>query len=61
MEVRELSKYDDLIKRLNDYSATKQCHGGITAEAADAISELVKRCEVYEDAAAYWKGRYDRQ
>lgn len=31
---------EDLIKRLNKYSAEHQRHGGITAEAADAIEEL---------------------
>lgn len=34
--------YEDLIKRLNAYSAEHQKHGGITAEAADAIEELYK-------------------
>lgn len=34
--------YEDLIKRLNVYSAEHQKHGGITAEAADAIEELYK-------------------
>lgn len=32
--------YEGLVKRLNDYSAQKQFHGGITAEAADAIEAL---------------------
>lgn len=32
--------YEDLVKRLNAYSAEHQKHGGITAEAADAIEEL---------------------
>ena len=32
--------FDDLVDRLNKYSAEHQCHGGITAEAADAIKEL---------------------
>ena len=34
--------YDELVKRLNAYSAEHECHGGITAEAADAIEELLK-------------------
>lgn len=33
--------YTDLIKRLNEYSAEREMHGGITAEAADAIEELL--------------------
>lgn len=32
--------YEDLIKRLNAYSAEHENHGGITAEAADAIKKL---------------------
>ena len=32
--------YDELVKRLNAYSAEHENHGGITAEAADAIEEL---------------------
>lgn len=32
--------YDELVRRLNEYSAEHQKHGGITAEAADAIEEL---------------------
>ena len=31
---------EKLIERLNAYSAEHQQHGGITAEAADAISTL---------------------
>lgn len=34
--------YEDLVKRLNAYSAEHQKHGGITAEAADVIEELIK-------------------
>lgn len=34
--------YDELIKRLNAYSAEHEKHGGITAEAADAIEELTR-------------------
>lgn len=32
--------HEDLVRRLNAYSAEHQKHGGITAEAADAIEEL---------------------
>ncbi len=32
--------YEELVRRLNEYSAEHQKHGGITAEAADAIEEL---------------------
>ncbi len=32
--------YEDLVRRLNAYSAEHECHGGITAEAADAIEKL---------------------
>ncbi len=37
--------YDDLIRRLNEYSAEHENHGGITAEAADAIEELSAKYE----------------
>lgn len=33
--------YKELIERLNSYSAEHQCHGGITAEATDAIETLL--------------------
>lgn len=33
--------YRELIERLNAYSAEHQCHKGITAEAADAIENLL--------------------
>lgn len=33
--------YEKLIERLNAYSAEYQCHGGIVAEAADAIKSLL--------------------
>lgn len=33
--------YKELIERLNAYSAKHQRHGGITAEAADAIETLL--------------------
>lgn len=35
--------YDNLVQRLNAYSAEHEYHGGITAEAVDAIQELSKR------------------
>ena len=31
--------YEELVERLNAYSAEHENHGGITAEAADAIEE----------------------
>lgn len=34
--------YEELIRRLNKYSAEHENHGGITAEAADAIEKLIK-------------------
>lgn len=34
--------YKGLIERLNSFSAEHQQHGGITAEAADAIETLLK-------------------
>lgn len=40
--------YDELVKRLNAYSAEHECHGGITAEAADAIEKLSQRVEDLE-------------
>lgn len=42
---------EDLVARLNRYSAEKQFHGGITAEAADAIEELLSEIERYRHAA----------
>lgn len=41
--------YEDLVKRLDAYSAEHEYHGGITAEAADAIEELSRE---YESIAA---------
>ena len=35
--------YTELIDRLNKYSAEHEAHGGITAEAADAIEELLAK------------------
>lgn len=32
--------YEELVKRLNAYSAEHEYHGGITAEAADVIEQL---------------------
>ena len=43
--------YDDLIKRLNKYSAEHENHGGITAEAADAIEELQQIAAHHEETA----------
>lgn len=40
--------YEGLVKRLNAYSAEHECHGGITAEAADAIEKLSRRVEDLE-------------
>lgn len=34
--------YKELIERLNSFSAEHEQHGGITAEAADAIETLLK-------------------
>lgn len=42
-------KYADIIKRLEDYSAARQYHGGISAEAADAIKELCSYIDDLED------------
>ncbi len=51
--------YDELVKRLNAYSAEHERHGGITAEAADAIEELSKDRDNWKATAkvereAYW-------
>lgn len=40
-----MKDYTDLVSRLNEYSANKQCHGGISAEAADAIQQLMRERE----------------
>ena len=45
--------YDNLIRRLNEYSAEHENHGGITAEAADAIEELEMNYQRSMDARAY--------
>lgn len=37
--------YEDLVKRLDAYSAEHEYHGGITAEAADAIEEMSREYE----------------
>ena len=42
--------YEDLINRLNAYSAEHENHGGITAAAADAIEELSAK---YDMALTY--------
>lgn len=44
-----MKDYTNLVDRLNDYSASKQCHGGITAEAADAIQQLMREREALLD------------
>lgn len=41
--------YEDLVKRLNAYSAKHEKHGGITAEAADAIKELEEKAQAYAE------------
>ena len=41
--------HEDLVKRLNAYSAEHQKHGGITAEAADAIEELKEKTQAYAE------------
>lgn len=47
--------YEDLVKRLNAYSAEHENHGGITAEAADAIEWLSMRLHGDEAAIAGMK------
>ena len=42
---------EDLVVRLKKYSADRQFHGGITAEAADAIEGLMSEVEKYRHAA----------
>lgn len=37
-----MKDYTELVSRLNEYSACKQNHGGITAEAADSIEQLMR-------------------
>ena len=50
--------YEDLVKRLNEYSSSYQYHGGIAAEAADAIQDLQRRLEKdREDIEFLKKGR----
>ena len=41
--------YEELIQRLNTYSAEYEKHGGITAEAADAIEEMSVVVESYRN------------
>ena len=55
--------YTDLIKRLNEYSAEHEMHGGITAEAADAIEELAAYEKIATDehnraAKMAWERRW---
>lgn len=47
--------YEDLVKRLNAYSAEHENQGGITAEAADAIEWLSMRLHGDEAAIAGMK------
>lgn len=46
--------YEDLVRRLNAYSAECERHGGITAEAADAIEELTAITESYNRSMEAW-------
>lgn len=43
--------YKNLVERLNAYSAEYQRHGGITAEAADAIEALLKERDAAQKEA----------
>ena len=43
--------YKALINALNRYSAENQNHGGVTAQAADAITDLLARAEEAEARA----------
>ena len=47
--------YENLVERLNKHSAEHEHHGGITAEAADAIEELSRRAEEWEVIAESWQ------
>lgn len=40
-----MKNYSDLMRRLNMYSAEHQFHGGISAEAADALQQLQRERE----------------
>jgi len=51
--------YADLIKRLNEYSAEHEMHGGITAEAADAIEELQRDVNFYKFNSEFWEDKYN--
>ena len=46
--------YKELIERLNAYSAEHQCHGGITAEAADAIKTLLAERDAAVEGLSYF-------
>ena len=46
--------YENLVERLNKYSAEHEHHGGITAEAADAIEELQQTVEHYKGCSDDW-------
>ena len=51
--------YTDLIKRLNEFSAEHEMHGGITAEAADAIEELQKDVNFHKFNSEFWEDKYN--
>ena len=48
--------YKNLVEELNRYSAENQNHGGITAQAADAITDLLARAEAAEKEVE-WKNK----
>lgn len=50
--------YEDLVKRLNAYSAEHEKHGGITAEAADVIEELQKAVYFHKYNSEFWEDKY---
>ena len=51
--------YTDLVKRLNEYSAEHEMHGGVTAEAADAIEELQRDVNFYKFNSEFWEDKYN--
>lgn len=52
--------YKELINALNRYSAENQNHGGVTAQAADAITDLLARAEAAEARCAEFKRSAER-
>ena len=46
---------DELVKRLNAYSAEHEKHGGITAEAADVRPVVLRRDCVYWQKPQVWQ------